>query len=76
MRRPGPLTPAEIARRVGEEHRPAARGRAGAIPFSERARDDIWTGISSLRDAIPRDALPERCPACRRESLVEARTVE
>jgi hypothetical protein len=76
VRRPGPLSEAEIARRIEEEHRPAARGRGGSVPFSERARDDIWAGISALRDAIPRDALPDRCPACQRDALVEARTVE
>ncbi len=76
VRRPGPLSAEEIARRVEEEHRPAARGRSGAIPFSERARDDIWIGVSGLRDIVPREELPERCPACRRETLVEDRVLE
>lgn len=76
VRRPGPMTESEIARRVDEELRPPARGRRGAMGFSERMRDDIWLGISESRELIPRDELPAHCPACGRATLAEARVLE
>ncbi len=65
--RPGepPLSDAEFRRRLEEELRPAARGRAGRSDPATRLRDDIWIAISDGRATpIPRDELPLVCPAC------------
>jgi hypothetical protein len=29
-----------------------------------RLRDDIWLSVSADRAEVPREELPERCPAC------------
>ena len=72
VREAGPLTDAEIARRLDEELRPAARGRAARLDGTFVLRDDIWLGVSALREDVPRAALPDRCPACRRHSTFAA----
>ena len=45
-------------------------------PVRPRLRDDIWIGVSGTREIVPRDDLPDRCPACQRPSLEEHRAVE
>ncbi len=64
MRQPGPLTEEEIARRVREEFEPTEHGPRGRSDLSSRLRDDIWVGLSATRQLVPREELPERCPAC------------
>ena len=76
MRRGDTLSETEIARRLEEERRPAADGRRGTPDRSLRLRDDIWIGVSGTRAIVPRDDLPDRCPACQRPSLEEHRAVE
>jgi DNA-directed RNA polymerase subunit RPC12/RpoP len=76
VRRAGPMTEQEIARRKEEEMRPPAQGRRAPGGMSERLRDDIWLGVSGTREMVPRDEPPERCPACGRAELSETRTVE
>lgn len=70
------LTDAEIARRIEEERRPVAPGDSGVPDRSLRLRDDIWVGVSGTRDMVPRDDLPERCPACRRPTLEAHRVLD
>jgi predicted RNA-binding Zn-ribbon protein involved in translation (DUF1610 family) len=67
------MSDAEIARRIEEEMRPPAQGRPGRADVSTRLRDDIWLGISSTREIIPRDELPSACPACGKATLAEDR---
>lgn len=67
------MTPAEIARRVEEERRPAARGLAGQPAAHFRLRDDIWLFVSSERTDVPREELPVQCPACKREDTLHRR---
>lgn len=76
MRLVQPLTEAEIARRRDEEMRPGTPGARARSPFSDRLRDDIWVGISGTREIVPRDELPEQCPACRQPTLEVARVIE
>ncbi|MBM3140918.1 MAG: hypothetical protein FJZ92_12110 [Chloroflexi bacterium] len=76
VRRPGPMSEQEVARRREEELRPPARGRHSPMGLSERLRDDIWVGVSTTRDFVPRDELPSRCPSCRRDALIETRTID
>lgn len=76
VRHPGPMSEEEIARRVAEEMRPAAPGPRAPSDFASRLRDDIWVGVSGTREIVPRDELPDRCPACGRDALEEARTLE
>lgn len=64
VRQAGPMSEAEIARRVREEFEPATPGPRGSVNFSSRLRDDIWVGVSPGRDAVPRDELPAVCPEC------------
>lgn len=64
VRDAGSLTQTEIARRIEEERRPAAGGLPGQPAATFRLRDDIWLGISAERADIPRETLPDRCPAC------------
>lgn len=71
-----PLTEAEWRRRRDEEMHPAAPGPRGPSSLSDRMRDDIWVGISGTREIVPRDELPERCPACSREGLERARIID
>jgi hypothetical protein len=76
VRREAPLSEAEIARRVQEEFEPAIPGPAGRADFSSRLRDDIWVGVSGTREAVPRDELPERCPACHRTDWLSMRVLD
>ena len=76
VRAPGPLSEAEIRRRVAEEMRPPAGGPQGQRDVSTRLRDYIWEGVSATREPVPRDRLPDRCPACRRTTLEADRTLE
>jgi DNA-directed RNA polymerase subunit RPC12/RpoP len=78
VREPGPLTPAEIKRRIEEETKPWRPGPPGSPHGSFRWRDDVWLGISAMRETgVPREELPDRCPACGRESTFErARLLE
>lgn len=71
-----PMTEAEIARRREEEMRPAALGPPAPNSWSDRLRDHIWLGLSGLGEMVPRDAVPEECPACRRATLEVARVIE
>lgn len=75
VREAGPMTPAEIARRIEEERRPAASGLPGQPAATFRLRDDIWLSVSAERAEIPREELPERCPACGREETLQTRGV-
>ena len=71
------LSEAEIARRIEQEHRPSPRGLFARGAVGMRLRDDVWVGISGLRTFVPREALPEQCPACQRpDTLAEVRLVE
>ena len=77
VRRPGPLSRSEVARRVEEELRPAATGPRGRLGASMRLRDDIWVGVSATRTEVPRPELPECCPACGRAgTLGQARALD
>ncbi len=71
----GPLTPAEIARRIEEERRPAAGGLPGQPAATFRLRDDIWLSVSGERADIPREELPDRCPACGQDGTLRRRGV-
>lgn len=71
-----PMTEAEVARRLDEEMRPAASGPPGPNSWSDRLRDYIWLGLSDLGDMVPREEVPEQCPACRRATLEVARVIE
>jgi DNA-directed RNA polymerase subunit RPC12/RpoP len=75
VREAGPLTPSEIARRIEEERRPAASGLPGQPAATFRLRDDIWLSVSAERGEIPREELPERCPACGRGDTLQQRSV-
>lgn len=72
VRAAGPLSDAEITRRIDEELRPLPEGRAGRLPTLMRLRDDIWLALSDRREPIPRDRLPRRCPACGRDATLIA----
>ncbi len=78
--RPGepPLSEAELRRRVEEELRPEARGRAGRTDAGSRLRDDIWLAIADGRETpIPREELPGACPGCGVEgSFAVSRTLD
>ena len=77
VRRPGPMSDSEIRRRIDEEMRPWARGPGARLDTSSRMRDDIWVAVSGMRDAdIPRNGVPEACPACNRDTLEESRVLE
>jgi hypothetical protein len=76
VRRTGELSDAEIARRIEEERSPVAGGDRGAPDRTLRLRDDIWVGVSGSREIVPRDDLPERCPACRRPTLEAHRILD
>lgn len=78
VREAGPMSPAEIKRRIEEETKPWRSGPAGVPGGSLRWRDDVWLGISAMRETgVPREELPDRCPACGRESTFErARLLE
>ena len=76
VRREGEMSEAEIARRLEEERRPAARGERGAPDRALRLRDDIWVGVSGTRETVPRDDLPARCPACERATLEGHRVLD
>ena len=76
VRAPGPLTRAEIRRRIDEEMRPAARGRRAYRDLATRLRDYIWEGVSATREPVPRAAPPEHCPACHRATLQQERTLD
>ncbi|MPZ98844.1 MAG: hypothetical protein GEU80_05795 [Dehalococcoidia bacterium] len=71
-----PMSDEEIARRVAEEMRPSTSGPKGQPDLGVRLRDDIWVGVSGSREIVPRDALPEQCPACGRPTLEAARTLD
>jgi DNA-directed RNA polymerase subunit RPC12/RpoP len=71
-----PMTEAEVSRRRDEEMRPAATGPVGPNSWSDRLRDYIWLGLSDLGEMVPRDEVPEHCPACHRPTLEIARVVE
>lgn len=60
------LSEAEIARMIEEETRPRQVGPSGQSSRGLSLRDDIWVGISGLRAHVPRPAIPDECPACRR----------
>ncbi|HRC62178.1 MAG: hypothetical protein K1X87_05065 [Dehalococcoidia bacterium] len=68
-----PMTPAEIARRIEEERRPAASGLPGQPAATFRLRDDIWLHVSAERTEVPREVLPEQCPACNRSGTLQPR---
>ena len=78
VRQPGPMSDAEIRRRIAEEMRPWARGRNSRVDASMRLRDDIWVAVSGMReDDIPRNDVPDECPACgRRDALEQSRMLE
>ena len=78
VRAPGPMSDAEVQRRIEEELRPWSRGPTGRLDMSSRLRDDIWVGLSSMRDAdIPRNGVPTSCPACGRDgTLAESRVID
>jgi hypothetical protein len=78
VRKPGPMSDAEIRRRIAEEMRPWPTGRGGRVDQGSRLRDDIWVAVSGMRDSsVPRSTVPEECPACnRKDALVESRTLE
>lgn len=73
-RPPGTMSEEELRRRVEEEFRQATTGAPGRPDLAMRLRDDIWSAISEMREFIPRNELPERCPACgRAQTLLAAR---
>ncbi len=76
VREVGPMSDAEVRRRIEEEMRPAASGRRASRDLSTRLRDYIWEGVSGTREIVPRDELPECCPACHRHTLEMERTVQ
>ncbi|MDG1840617.1 MAG: hypothetical protein P8J64_07755 [Dehalococcoidia bacterium] len=76
VRKPGPMSPKEVARRRIAEMQPRIRGARGKAPPTDQLRDDIWAGISSQRTEIPRLEPPEKCPACHQAGLTVARTLE
>jgi len=76
VRREGPMTEAEIARRKREEFEPSKGGPAGRADFTSRLRDDIWVGVSDTRQPVPRDELPERCPVCARTDWASMRVLD
>jgi len=76
VRREAPMSEAEIARRMKEEFEPAQPGPTGRADFTSRLRDDIWVGVSGTRQPVPRDELPERCPACARTNWASMRVLD
>ena len=77
VRGTGPMSPAEVQRRIDEELRAAATGPRGHMSAQFRLRDDIWVGVSGTRGDVPRAQVPERCPACSREdTLTEERCID
>ena len=76
VRRPGPMSEAEIARRVQEEFEPSKPGPAGRPDLGSRLRDDIWVGVSGTREPVPRDELPEACPVCARTDWASMRVLD
>ncbi len=76
VRKPGPMSPKEVARRKLAEMRPNIRGTRGASPVNDQLRDDIWAAISTQRTEIPRLEAPDRCPACKGETLESVRHIE
>jgi hypothetical protein len=76
VRKTGPMSPKEIARRRIAEMQPRVRGARGKAPATDQLRDDIWAGISSQRTEIPRLEPPPRCPTCHHSRLTVDRTLE
>ena len=76
VRHDAPMSEAEIARRVKEEFEPAKPGPKGRADFSSRLRDDIWVGVSGSREPVPRDELPEACPACAQSNWASMRVLD
>ncbi len=78
VRAPGPMSDAEVQRRIEEELRPWSRGPTGRLDLSSRLRDDIWVGLSAMGDAdIPRNGVPTSCPGCNRDgTLAESRVID
>ncbi len=75
VREPGPLTPSEIARRLEEERRPLPGGLPGQPAATLRWRDDIWLSLAAERAEIPREELPDRCPACGQNDTLSPRNI-
>ena len=72
-----PLTPEQVRRRIEEEMRPEQPGPPGARGMADRLRDDIWMGVSGKREtSVPREEVPERCPACSQPALLLDRTLD
>lgn len=76
VQQPGPMSESEIARRVREEFEPATPGPRGRADFGSRLRDDIWMGVSSERDVVPRNKLPPACPACSKSDWAAMRVLD
>jgi hypothetical protein len=76
VRQMGPMSETEIARRVREEFEPTTPGLQGRADFNSRLRDDIWVGVSSGRDSVPRDELPAACPACSKKDWRTMRVLD
>lgn len=71
-----PLTEESIRRRIAEEMHPETPGEPAQPRVPDRLRDDIWVSLSGGRTHVPRNDLPAACPACGRDSLALARTLE
>ena len=76
VKKPGPMSPKEIARRRIAEMQPRIRGARGKAPATDQLRDDIWAGVSSQRTEIPRLEPPVKCPACHQSGLRVDRTLD
>ena len=78
VRRAGPMSDAEIRRRIDEEMRPWPTGPGGRVDLGSRLRDDIWVAVSGMRESdVPRTEVPDECPACgRRDVMAESRVLE
>lgn len=64
VRRSSTISKTEIVRRQNEEFEPSKTGPAARTDPGSRLRDDIWIGVSQMREPVPRHELPENCPAC------------
>ncbi len=76
VKKPGPMSPKEIARRRIAEMQPRIRGARGKAPATDQLRDDIWAGLSSQRTEIPRLEPPVKCPTCHQSGLRVDRTLD
>ena len=76
VRHSGAISKTEIFRRQQQEFEPLKTGPAARPDPGSKLRDDIWIGVSQMREPVPREELPEICPACARSNWTSMRILD